>query len=78
MEKLIIRGGRVADGTGRALYRADVAVEDGRIARIGDLAGETAEKELDATGLIVAPGFIDAHAHSDTSFLRDSSCASKL
>ena len=78
MKKLIIRGGMVADGTGCTLYRADVAVEDGRIARIGDLSAESAEKELDATGLVVAPGFIDAHAHSDTSFLRDSSCASKL
>ena len=78
MEKLIIRGGMIADGTGRELYRADVAVADGVITRIGDLSAESAEQALDATGLIVAPGFIDAHAHSDTSFLRDSSCASKL
>jgi len=78
MEEIIIRGGLVADGTGRPLYRADVAVKDGVIAQIGDLSGVKAGKELDAAGLIVAPGFIDAHSHSDTSFLTDSSSASKL
>ena len=77
MEEIIIRGGMVADGTGKALYRADVAVKDGVITEIGDLSGRKAEKELDAVGLIVAPGFIDAHSHSDTSFLRDSSSASR-
>ena len=78
MEEIIIRGGMVADGTGRELYRADVAVENGVIAEIGDLKGRKAEKELDASGLIVAPGFFDVHSHSDTSFLTDSSSASKL
>ena len=78
MEDIIIRGGTVIDGTGRAGYRADVAVKNGLISDIGDLSGMKAEKELDARGLAVAPGFIDAHSHSDTSFLRDSSSASKL
>lgn len=78
MEQIIIRGGLVVDGTGRPGYRADIAVNGGRITRIGDLTGCSAQKELDAGGLVVAPGFIDAHAHSDTSFLRDTSCASKL
>lgn len=74
----MIRGGQIADGSRRALYRADVAVKGDRISAIGDLHGVCAKNELDAEGLIVAPGFIDAHSHSDTSFLRDSSCASKL
>ena len=78
MIDIIIRGGMIADGTGKPLYRADIAVKNGRIAQIGDLSAMQAKKELDAAGCIVAPGFIDAHAHSDTSFLRDSSCASKL
>ena len=66
------------DGTGRSAVKADVAVQDGCISRIGDLSGVEARKILDASGLIVAPGFIDAHAHSDLAFLADSSAASKL
>lgn len=61
---LIIRGGRVADGTGNPAYHADVAVKDGRIAAIGKLAGEAAQV-IDARGCVVAPGFIDVHAHAD-------------
>jgi len=68
----------IADGTGAPCYRADIAVKDAVITAIGDLSTQKAKKDLDAAGLVVAPGFIDAHAHSDTSFLRDSSCASKL
>ena len=68
---VIIRGGMIADGTGKPAYRADVAVMDGKIAAIGDLSAEKAKKTLDARGLVVAPGFIDAHAHSDTCFLKD-------
>ena len=52
MEEIIIRGGMIADGTGRPMYRADVAVKNGVIEEIGDLKGRTAEKELDASGLI--------------------------
>ena len=78
MQDLIIRGGTVIDGTGAPRYKADVAVKDGIITHIGDLKDLQAAKELDATGLIVSPGFIDAHSHSDTAFRRDSSSASKL
>ena len=78
MQDIIIRGGRVVDGTGGPGYIADVAVKDGKIAAIGDLSAMEAAKTLDAAGLVVAPGFIDSHAHSDTSFLRDDSGASKL
>ena len=78
MYDLIISGGMVTDGTGSPAIRADVAVLDGRIVAIGDLSGTSARCVLDASGAMVAPGFIDAHAHSDTSFLKDSSCASKL
>ena len=78
MEDIVIRGGTVVDGTGRPGFRADVAVRDGKIAEIGDASGWKGAKTLDADGLVVAPGFIDSHAHSDTCFLRDSSGASKL
>lgn len=61
---LLIRHGRIADGTGNPAFFADIAVKDGRIAKIGriDQRGTT---ELDATGLIVAPGFIDVHTHAE-------------
>lgn len=62
---LIIRGGSVLDGTGAEAVTADVAVDGDRIAAVGDLTGETAERELDATGLAVTPGFVDLHTHFD-------------
>lgn len=62
---LLLRGGQVVDGTGAAAYRADVRVRDGRIDEIGlDLAGR-GEATIDATGKMVAPGFIDVHTHDD-------------
>ena len=64
---LIVRGGRVLDGTGNPWFRADIGVVDGRIAALGDLAGATADREIDATGRYVSPGFIDIHSHADNS-----------
>ena len=61
---LIVRGGRLVDGTGNPWIRADVGVRGDRIARIGDLAGVAADRVIDATGLVVAPGFIDPHTHA--------------
>ena len=78
MHSILIRNGTVIDGTGRPAYRADVAVDDGRITATGDLSHASAQKVLDASGMVVSPGFIDSHAHSDTRFLKDSSGASKL
>ena len=62
---LLIRGGTVIDGTRAPRYAADVAIRDGRIAAIGKLDAARADAEIDATGKIVAPGFIDAHTHDD-------------
>jgi N-acyl-D-amino-acid deacylase len=62
---LLIRGGTVIDGTRAPRYAADVAIRDGRIAAIGRLERARADAEVDASGKIVAPGFIDAHTHDD-------------
>ena len=62
---IIIRNGTVIDGTGREGYRADVAIDGQRITAIGDLANETAVREIDARGLVVTPGFVDLHTHLD-------------
>jgi N-acyl-D-amino-acid deacylase len=61
---LIIRNGLVADGGGGGLYVADVAIRDGRIAKIGKIS-DTAPEEIDATGKLVTPGFVDIHTHYD-------------
>ncbi|WP_435006422.1 N-acyl-D-amino-acid deacylase family protein [Tundrisphaera lichenicola] len=68
---LIARGGWVIDGTGGPAFRADVAVLDSVIAAVGHLGDSTAAKVLDATGLTITPGFIDAHVHGDLMLLAD-------
>ncbi len=62
---LLIFGGLLVDGTGAAPRLADVAVQDGTIAAIGDLSGHEANERLDARGHIVTPGFVDLHTHFD-------------
>lgn len=62
---LLIAGGRVVDGTGSPGRVADVAVENGRIAAIGQLAGAEATRVIDAAGRVVCPGFVDIHSHCD-------------
>lgn len=69
----IIRGGEVVDGTGSPRQRADLAIADGRIARIGDLTDATADVVIDASGKIVAPGFVDIHTHYDAQVFWDPS-----
>ncbi|HEY4331789.1 MAG TPA: amidohydrolase family protein [Ilumatobacteraceae bacterium] len=64
MHDLIITGGTIVDGTGSARYTADIAIDGGRISAIGDDLGDAAET-LDASGLIVTPGFVDIHTHYD-------------
>ena len=61
---LIIRGGRVVDGTGGAWFRADVAVRGDTVVAIGPPAGATARRVINANDLVVAPGFIDIHTHA--------------
>ena len=61
----IITGGTIVDGTGGAPYQGDVAIKDGRIAKLGDLGEHSAGKTIDATGQTVTPGFVDLHTHLD-------------
>ncbi len=75
---ILIGGGHVVDGSGAARRRADVGVLDGRIARIGDLSLATAKRTIDASGMIVAPGFVDMHNHSDQTLLDEPKCESMI
>lgn len=61
---MIIRGGTIVDGGGLAASPGDVAAKGGHIAAVGDLAGAQATRTIDATRLIVAPGFINIHSHA--------------
>jgi N-acyl-D-aspartate/D-glutamate deacylase len=62
---LVIRNGTIVDGLGGEPYAGDVAVRDGVIAAVGSVNGEGAAREIDATGLLVTPGFVDLHTHYD-------------
>jgi N-acyl-D-amino-acid deacylase len=62
---LLIRNGTIVDGLGGEPYVGDVAVRHGVIAALGDVNGDAAEREIDATGLLVTPGFVDLHTHYD-------------
>ena len=75
---LIVRGGLVLDGTGSPAMRADVGVQGDRITAIGDLALRTAATTLDATGRVVAPGFIDTQGQSGRLLLEDGAGASHI
>ena len=75
---VVIKGGRVVDGTGTASFVADVALKDGKIAAIGRIEESDARKKVDATGLVVAPGFIDMMGQTATPTLRDPAAALNL
>src|SRR5205814_7947214 len=62
---LIVRGGLVVDGTGLPRRRVDVGIRDGRVAKLAHLRHATAKDEIDADGMIVAPGIVDVHTHYD-------------
>ncbi len=75
---VLIRGGKVVDGTGNPYFYGDVALKGGRIAAVGRLPSATATRVIDATGLVVAPGFIDLHTHSELTLLADGTAQSKI
>lgn len=74
----VIAGARIVDGTGAPWFVGDIAILGDRIAAIGDLRTAAAKKRLDATGLVVAPGFIDVQGQSEFNVLVDSRAASKI
>lgn len=75
---LLIRHGTVVDGTGKARYPCDLAIKDDRIARLDPGVAAQAATAIDATGLVIAPGFIDAHTHDDRMLLSHSDMAPKV
>jgi len=75
---ILIRNGLVVDGTGNPWFRADVGIDGGRIAKVGRLGSAGAETVLDAGGLLVAPGFIDMHSHSDLALTVNPRAESKI
>ncbi|MEX2187663.1 MAG: D-aminoacylase [Pirellulales bacterium] len=75
---LVLRGGHVVDGTGNPWFAGDVAIDGDRIAAVGRIAAGEGKREFDATGLVVAPGFIDMHSHSDYALLQDGRAESKI
>ena len=60
---ILIKNGKILDGTGNSWFYGDLAIQNGKIAAIGKLANWTATKSIDVTGLMVTPGFIDVHTH---------------
>src|SRR5881296_109468 len=74
---LLIQHGRIIDGSGNPWFYGDVAVKADRIVALGRITGE-AKRTIDATGLVVAPGFIDMHSHSDWTLLEDGNAQSKI
>lgn len=75
---LVVKNGIVVDGTGNPWFEAEVGIKDGRISDIGELSSSESKRVLDAKGLVVAPGFIDMHAHSDFSLLINPLAESKV
>lgn len=75
---LLIRNGRIIDGSGNPWFNGDVAVKAGKIVAVGRVPAGKASKEIDAAGLVIAPGFIDMHSHSDTVLLEDGRAESKI
>src|SRR5262249_35003481 len=75
---LLIRGGRIVDGTGNPWFVGDVAIRGDKIVAVGRVREEQAERTIDAKGLVVVPGFIDMHSHSDYLLLEDGDAQSKI
>jgi N-acyl-D-amino-acid deacylase len=75
---VLVRGGRVFDGSGNPAFRADIAIDEGTVVAVGGLAGCRARHVIDGDGLAVCPGFVDMHTHSDLAVLADPSSEIKI
>jgi len=78
MFDVIIKNGYVIDGTGNPWFKADVGIKEHKISRIGRLDAEEASRTIDVSGLVVSPGFIDMHSHSDLTLLINPKAESKI
>ncbi|MCB9504466.1 MAG: hypothetical protein H6696_21275, partial [Deferribacteres bacterium] len=74
----IIRGGVLYDGISETAISGDVGIKNGKIAAVGSLQGKSCQREINAANLVVAPGFIDIHGHSDDNLLIDGRALSKI
>ena len=72
---IVLKDGMIIDGTRMPRYHADLAIKGGRVAKIGRLAGNQAQRTIDASGLIVAPGVVDLHTHYDAQLFWDPYCS---
>jgi N-acyl-D-aspartate/D-glutamate deacylase len=75
---LLIRGGRIVDGTGNPWFQGDIAIAGDKIVAVGHVPEGKAKRVIEAKGLVVAPGFIDMHSHSDDLLLEDGHAQSKI
>jgi len=75
---VVIRDGKIVDGTGNPWFTGDIAVKEDRIVGVGRLDDVTGKRTVNAKGLVVAPGFIDIHSHSDFLLLKDGNAQSKI
>jgi len=75
---IVIKNGRIVDGAGNPWYHADIGIRDGRISKIGRFVKAPARKEIDAKDLVVCPGFIDPHSHSELAIFFDNTLQSTI
>ena len=78
MVEIVLWNGYVIDGTGSPWFKADIGIDRGKIAKIGDLESERAETRINVRDLVVSPGFIDIHSHSDDALLINPKVESKI
>lgn len=78
MFDFVVKNGVVVDGAGNPWFKADVGIKDGQIIDVGELSSSKSDEDVDARGCVVAPGFIDMHAHSDFSLLINPRAESKI
>lgn len=75
---IVIKNGKILDGTGNPWFRGDIGIKDGEIAKIGDLNKADTNKTIDARDHMICPGFIDMHSHSDAAIYFDNTLPSTI
>ncbi len=75
---ILIKNAQIIDGTGKARFLADLRIKEGKIVKIGKLKASSSDEVIDATGLVLAPGFIDIHNHSESGLLREGTAGNQV